>query len=122
MNKERAATVLEQLVGIATETSIQTYLPECSRALHRLEGQALANAKVARVGAPVTIQQYSDRSGGTIVRVAKKFIDIRNDIPERTDDNGMSESQSYRFRPGVTVSRAWLRADGCYYVGTSYVS
>ena len=42
--------------------------------------------------------QYSDRTAYTVVKVlSPKKILVREDNAERTDSNGMSESQTYRF-------------------------
>ena len=53
------------------------------------------------VGMPCTIQIGSDRYAATVVFVSSKGtkIVVREDTAIRTDDNGMSESQTYRFEP-----------------------
>jgi hypothetical protein len=52
----------------------------------------------------MTFLSWTDRSAGTIVRVHTKdgeatMFDCREDKAIRTDSNGMSECQSYRFEP-----------------------
>jgi len=51
------------------------------------------------VGMGVTFLSHSDRDAGTIIEVntAKRYIVVTDDDAERTDSNGMSESQEYKF-------------------------
>lgn len=58
-------------------------------------------SKDPQVGDGATIFHYTDRSAATVVRVSKsgKTAWIQADRAIRTDENGMSESQSYRFEP-----------------------
>lgn len=68
------------------------------------------------VGMGVTRQVGSDRYPGTIVQVYHndKRIAFQEDIGTRTDNNGMSESQTYTFGPNPTgtIYHASLRKDG----------
>ncbi len=50
---------------------------------------------------PATICYFSDRHAATVVYVSKTSskVVVREDTAIRTDDNGMSESQSYRYEP-----------------------
>lgn len=62
------------------------------------------------VGMGITLLHYSDRSTGTITRVAtsgKRFW-FQKDRAIRTDTNGMSDSQQYRYEgdPGAEVREA----------------
>lgn len=70
------------------------------------------------IGMGVTIQYYSDREAGTIIQVTQngRRIVIQEDTATRTDNNGMSESQSYEFAPNPegTIHIATLRKDGTY--------
>lgn len=52
-------------------------------------------------GMGCTIQGHSDRHACTIIRVSEsgKTFWCQRDIATRTDNNGMSESQEYTFRP-----------------------
>lgn len=52
-------------------------------------------------GTGVTILLWTDRHAGTIESVSPsgKTITVREDTATRTDANGMSESQTYRFEP-----------------------
>lgn len=64
---------------------------------------------VPEVGMGATLLYWSDRHAATIVgieslvkegdKVVKGTIRVRRDRAIRTDSNGMSESQSYRFEP-----------------------
>jgi hypothetical protein len=68
------------------------------------------------IGMGVTWSVGSDRYPGTIVEIYHndKRIVIQEDIAIRTDDNGMSESQTYKFEtnPSGTIYHASLRKDG----------
>tara|TARA_Y100000034_G_scaffold134588_1_gene203421 strand:+ start:1132 stop:1461 length:330 start_codon:yes stop_codon:yes gene_type:complete len=52
-------------------------------------------------GDGVTAVYYSDRHAYTVVRVSPsgKALELRQDIAIRTDGNGMSEDQEYRYEP-----------------------
>lgn len=58
-------------------------------------------------GMGVCIPCGSDRSSGTIVQVSDdgKKILVRSDRAVRVDNNGMSESQQYKFYPAPTVGQ-----------------
>jgi len=53
------------------------------------------------IGNGATVYSWSDRYGATLVdiikRNGKQFIVVQEDHAERTDNNGMSESQSYKY-------------------------
>jgi hypothetical protein len=52
------------------------------------------------VGMGVTVLGWTDRYAGTIVAMeGPGIIHVRLDRAERTDHNGMSESQVYRYTP-----------------------
>jgi hypothetical protein len=70
------------------------------------------------VGMGVTVFVGSDRHPGTIIQVTQngKRIVFQRDIYKRTDNNGMSEYQTYELSPdpnGV-IEIATLRKDGKY--------
>lgn len=54
-----------------------------------------------RVGQPATVCYWSDRHAATVVAVSKTGykVTVREDRAVRTDDNGMSDVQSYRYEP-----------------------
>jgi hypothetical protein len=73
---------------------------------------------VPTVGMGVTILMWTDRHAGTITRISAsgKTFWFKQDRAIRTDTNGMSESQMYRFEPDpsarersarLTKSGAW---------------
>jgi hypothetical protein len=67
------------------------------------------------VGMGVTALYYTDRHAGTIVEViSDKRIVVQEDIATRTDQNGMSESQSYDYTPNPKAARqvVTLRKNG----------
>jgi hypothetical protein len=73
------------------------------------------------VGMGVTFMMYSDRHAGTIVEVlSPKKIMVQFDKAVRTDSNGFSENQSYKFEPQPTSAKilVTLRKDGRWHEGT----
>jgi hypothetical protein len=57
------------------------------------------------VGMGATLLMYSDRQAGTIVSAGPKTLVWQRDKATRTDSNGMSDAQGYRYEPdpdGVT--------------------
>ena len=79
---------------------------------------------VPTIGMGVTIQYHSDREPGTIIQITQngKRIVIQEDTSNRTDNNGMSESQSYEFEanPQGSIHIATLRKDGSYRFAGEY--
>lgn len=62
--------------------------------------QENAASPVPAVGMGATILMYSDRHAATVVEIlSPKRIMIQEDKAIRTDENGMSDSQSYRYEP-----------------------
>ena len=51
------------------------------------------------VGDGVTLNYYSDREPATIIEIGPngKWLKVQEDNSERTDKNGMSDCQHYRF-------------------------
>jgi|SRR5262252_5331264 len=70
------------------------------------------------VGMGVTILHWTDRSAGTITRVSPsgKTFWWKPDTAIRTDSNGMSDMQEYRYEPNpdATESRATLTKSGAW--------
>jgi hypothetical protein len=70
------------------------------------------------IGMGATIQYHSDREPATIIEVSPsgKRIVIQEDSVKRTDNNGMSECQTYEYSPNPegTIHVATLRKDGHY--------
>lgn len=50
-----------------------------------------------KVGDGATITRWTDRTAGTIIKITKCTIVVREDKAERTDKNGMSEVQEYAY-------------------------
>lgn len=73
---------------------------------------------VPEVGMGATILGWTDRHACTIVEVSasKRSVKIQRDIATRTDDNGMSDSQSYSYEPDTEarVQEFTLRKNGAY--------
>lgn len=51
----------------------------------------------AQVGGGASLCWWSDRTACTIIKKTAKTITIQADRAQRTDDNGMSESQTYTY-------------------------
>jgi hypothetical protein len=71
-----------------------------------------------KVGDGATIIMWSDRHACTIIEIKKngREIVLQQDYAIRTDANGMSDSQSYRFEPnpkGPTYE-ATIRKNGTF--------
>lgn len=71
------------------------------------------------VGMGLTLLGWTDRHAGTVERVSPsgKTFWFREDRAIRTDGNGMSESQTYRFEPNpdAPLKTARLRKAGGWY-------
>jgi hypothetical protein len=71
-----------------------------------------------QVGMGATMLLWSDRHACTIVEVSpnKKRIGVQQDNAKRTDNNGMSDSQSYAYSPNVNapVKYYTLRKNGAW--------
>lgn len=65
-----------------------------------MENNSISDVKV---GDGATLISYSDRHAGTVVEMFTKgkaqYVTVQEDNAERIDDNGMSESQEYKFTP-----------------------
>lgn len=68
------------------------------------------------VGMGATILQWTDRTACTIVEVSKNRIVVQEDNAIRTDKNGMSDSQDYRYEPNPNGSKTafTLRKNGAW--------
>jgi hypothetical protein len=52
------------------------------------------------VGMGCTLAWYSDRDAATVIEVkSKSTIIVQTDVATRTDNNGMSECQTYTYSP-----------------------
>lgn len=69
------------------------------------------------VGMGATIQFWSDRQAATIIAVNGRTVTVQADLATRTDDNGMSECQSYNYypNPNGAIYKFSLRKDGRYH-------
>jgi hypothetical protein len=76
--------------------------------------------KVPEVGMGATLLMYSDRHAYTITEVKGNKLWAVEDKAIRTDSNGMSDSQSYRYEPGTGKPELFsLRKDGRWHEGTT---
>lgn len=67
--------------------------------------------KIPKIDEGATRILGSDRHACTIVYVSDsgKTVIVRDDHAERTDNNGMSEAQSYNYYPNFTGERTTFR-------------
>lgn len=67
-----------------------------------------------KVGRGVTIVHWSDRWACTVIEATAKTVTVQRDKAIRTDDHGMSDSQSYRYEPDPdgSVRKFSLRKTG----------
>lgn len=69
------------------------------------------------VGMGVTFLYWTDRRPGTIIKViSDREIVVQGDNYERTDSNGMSDAQSYRYWPNPNAGESiyTLRKNGSW--------
>jgi hypothetical protein len=69
------------------------------------------------VGDGVTICYYTDREAGTIIKRTKNTITYQQDKAIRIDNNGMSDSQEYRYERdsnGKIEVYHWSSKYGCF--------
>lgn len=61
-----------------------------------------------KIGDGATVLMYTDRKAGTIIAISKsgKRLTVQEDEAERTDNNGMSDCQSYKYTPDPQ-GRTW---------------
>lgn len=81
----------------------------------------MSNEVQPLVGMGATISHWSDRTACTVIEVSGKRITLQEDLDTRTDNNGMSESQSYSYAPDPNgrIFHATLRKDGVYRISKS---
>jgi hypothetical protein len=86
--------------------------------------------RVPEVGDGVTVCYWSDKHAGTIISVSAsgKQIVVQQDKATRTDDNGMSDRQSYDYEPdpngqmwrfSLRKNGRWIEKGGDLYNGLS---
>lgn len=68
-----------------------------------------ARQPAPQIGMGVTMTAYSDRHAGTIIAVAisrcETVLTVQEDIATRADANGMSDIQTYTYRPNPKTGR-----------------
>lgn len=77
-----------------------------------LQNRIMESSKqpVPECGMGATLTSYTDRHACTVIGITQKHgrviqIEVQEDKAIRTDDNGMSDSQDYRYEPnpkGIT--------------------
>jgi hypothetical protein len=79
-----------------------------------------AISKAPEVGDGATVVYWTDRVAATVVEVSKTGhrVTVREDHAIRTDTNGMSDAQSYRYEPNSNGRTyvATRRKNGSYRV------
>ena len=92
-----------------------------------LMNRLMENAKSIppKAGEGATILMYTDKHAATILSVNRsgKRIVIQEDSAIRTDANGQSESQSYRYEPNPAAEKhtVSLRKDGRWRISSTRV-
>ena len=67
-----------------------------------MAAQSLQIAPEAGMGC--TILMWSDRHAATIIEVRGRKIAVQRDKAARSDDDGISECQSYTYKPDIDAS------------------
>lgn len=72
--------------------------------------------KIPEVGTPATLKGYSDRYACTVIQANSRQILVQRDKATRTDDNGISESQTYEYErnPEGEITKFTRRGNGKY--------
>jgi len=63
------------------------------------------------VGMGATITHWTDRDAATVVYWDGKIVGVQEDRAERTDGNGMSDSQCYQYSPWLDGPIRYFRRD-----------
>jgi hypothetical protein len=81
--------------------------------VNHLYSRMTIGAPEPTVGMGVTMLSWTDRDAGTIVEVnmKKRYIAVTEDRAERIDNNGISESQEYKFTPVLDGHLNYYRKD-----------
>jgi len=79
--------------------------------LNNMMGVGAGKKIVPEVGMGATILSWTDRTPATVVEVSesKRTIVLQEDDAKRTDQNGMSECQSYEYTPNSSAPRHTAR-------------
>lgn len=101
--------------------SFEYYKEHISPLIERMEYLETLERVIRRfnvkVGDGVTIYLWSDSHAATVIKRTKYSITVQQDKAIRTDNNGVSESQEYRYernpRGEVTTYR-WSNKYGCF--------
>lgn len=88
---------------------------ETNSLVNHLYSRGVKGQPSPAVGMGVTMLHWTDRSPGTIFKVfvvgARTIIEVRADDYRRTDKNGMSEDQDYKFTTKVNGSKSYYRRE-----------
>lgn len=85
---------------------------EETRIEEEIEALKLLNVKV---GTGMTFSCYTDRHACTVIKRTAKTITIQEDRAVRTDNNGMSDCQTYKYyrnKNGMTKTFRWSEKKG----------
>ncbi len=100
-------------------SKIRLYGSLQSRLMESMNGQP-----TPQVGMGATECMHSDRHAYTIIEVGKngKYFKMQQDTAIRIDNNGMSESQSYKYvpNPDGTIMEVKLTKHGWRVIGNGY--
>lgn len=81
--------------------------------INNIMSRSVIGEPTPEIGMGVTMLSWTDRNPATIVQVFNigktQYIGVNEDNATRTDDNGISESQSYEFKFNPLVFMRYYR-------------
>lgn len=84
---------------------------ETGSLVNHLYSRMTNGAPEPTVGMPATLLGWTDRHPGTVVAWDGKLLQIQEDDWQRTDRNGLSESQTYEYTPNPKGSIHLFKVD-----------
>jgi hypothetical protein len=88
---------------------------ETNSVVNHLLSRGVKGQPTPAVGMGVTFLGWTDRRPGTIFKTfvvgSRLIIECRDDDYERTDKNGMSEDQTYKFTVKVNGNKSYWRRE-----------
>lgn len=86
---------------------------QTSSLTNHLYSRMVKGQPVPTVGMGATILSWTDRHGATIVDVRKagQYIAVTRDDCKRTDNNGMSEDQTYSYTTRPDGAKQWYKRE-----------
>ncbi len=107
-------------------------MPDLTKPTGSMVNNIYANSyyRKPEVGMGATELMWTDRHACTIIRVINdKTIEVQHDRAIRTDANGMSDAQTYRYEPNLNAEKTivtlrrngrWVKKGDKMHNGTSF--